>query len=596
MFTGRLNELLDKTGATGADVARLVGFDRTNISRIRSGKRTPTPDSVTTARLIEGIYLFSDNKNDLKTLCALVGADPKSPASDIKKQIGLWLYADYTPDLSEMDASRKKHSGISSNVAHTFGERMNAAMNLAELTNVRLGQLLHADASIISRYRNGLRTPMSNPELSLLISEILYDRILKNEKEKELSKLLHMPAREIDDEAFTSWLYGKSDLQDDHVLAAEDFLGFFDTFDVTTKSALLSVDELLTASDGDSAPVYFGNDGFRSAVLRFLTTAITCRAKELLLYSDEDQSWMTGDHLFLAKWATLMFACVKNGTRIRIIHNLDRDMSEMTDAIKSWLPLYMTGMIESYSCKKQKSSRFSHTLFLMPGIACIKAFHAIGSEGENIYHYYSEENILSICEKEYEALLKSSYPLIHPLLSLSYPKECDVVTIQNVLSVGTMSKELAESFNSPALLETWELSRTALLEDLKTNSVYELVPLVKAADLKDGCVPVGQSYPMQHNLFYTKDQYRMHIRDIIKLTNEYDNYRLYPILEPPFKNIDLLISDNITEITPAYRPGLSFALRSSSMCTAFKAYAKTLRDKYKMDRHSLRNMLEEEYL
>ena len=74
MFSEKINTLMTLTGASAADLAALAGFDRSNICRLRSGKRVPLPDSSTVAKLIEGIYLFSDSRNDLKTLCSLTGA------------------------------------------------------------------------------------------------------------------------------------------------------------------------------------------------------------------------------------------------------------------------------------------------------------------------------------------------------------------------------------------------------------------------------------------------------------------------------------------------------------------------------------------
>ena len=95
----------------------------------------------------------------------------------------------------------------------------------------------------------------------------------------------------------------------------------------------------------DQKEHYLGTEGLRAAVLRFLGTALKENAEILYLYSDEDQSWMTSDPEFLMQWSSLMQACVANGTKINIIHNIDRDLNEMNAAIKSWLPLYMSGMI-----------------------------------------------------------------------------------------------------------------------------------------------------------------------------------------------------------------------------------------------------------
>ena len=594
MLTERLNELLDKLNATGAEIAKKVDFDRTNISRIKSGKRIPHPDSATAYKLINGIYLFADNKNDLTTLCSVVGSNPTSSAKEIKAAIKNWLYQGY--DLSQADVtnstSRKRYSS-NKKAFHHFGERLNSSMLIAGLSNVQLSKLIHADASLISRYRNGVRTPVAESELSSKLISVLFDRLVNSGNENELADLMHISASELDEDSFALWLYGK-DEQEDNVQAAENILGIFDSFPTSPSLALPDIDDILRAHH-PAASVYIGTDGLREAVIRFLSTAIKEHVPNLYLYSDMDQSWMTQDTDFLLKWASLMFSCVKNSTHINIIHNLDRSLEEMSDAIRSWLPLYMSGMIESYYCRKQRNPRFSHTIFLIPGIACIRSFDVTSAKSETIYHYYTENNLLEIFEDEYSTLLKSSSALIHPLSVDSFPIGSDIICIKNVLSLATMPEELAKSFNNEELYKNWQIANSHLLKQLESSSLYECIPLADDTTLSDGKVPISwfnQGAP----LFYTAQQYSTHIKNIIALSERFDSYRFYPIPEAPFNNIDLLISNAEAKITPANSKGLSFALNHPSMCTAFKSYARTLMEQSKIDRNSLRKMLECRYV
>lgn len=590
MFTVRLNELLEGIDATGAEIAKKVGFDRTNISRMKSGKRVPSPDSVTADKLINGIYLFSDNKNNLGRLCDIVGSNPDASAKEIKDALKKWLYDSYVSEqLAESNDISSKKRRSKAGTSHHFSERLNASMLLADLSNVRLSKLLHADASLISRYRSGVRTPVPNSALSLQLSSVLFDRILKNGKEAELCDLMRIPVGDLEEELFTYWLYGK-DEQEDNVHAAENILGIFDSMPSGSALKLPDVKDVLVA-DTPGETIYYGVEGLRSAVLRFLSTAVENHVPTMCLYSDMDQSWMTQDVTFLLKWASLMFASVKNETQISIIHNLDRSLDEMSDAIRSWLPLYMSGRIQSFYCRKQRNPRFSHTMFLIPGVACIRAFQVSPTDSDAIYHYYTDDKSLDIIQKEYEALLKSSSPLIHPLPKESYPVVSDVIIIQNGLSLATMPEELAKSFGDAELYENWQVNNSLLIKKLETNSLYECIPLADEEALSAGKVAITPFFSETPH-FYTAEQYSMHLKSIIALSMEYESYRFYPIPETPFSNIDLLISDNTTKITPASGQGLSFALNHPSMCVAFQAYAKTLMEQSKTDRNSLRKMLE----
>ena len=55
MFSDRLNLLMMQLNASGAQIAKYAGFDRTNVSRLRSGARTPVSGGPTAEKLISGI-------------------------------------------------------------------------------------------------------------------------------------------------------------------------------------------------------------------------------------------------------------------------------------------------------------------------------------------------------------------------------------------------------------------------------------------------------------------------------------------------------------------------------------------------------------
>ena len=247
MFSEKLTTLMSLIGASATDLAALAGFDRTNISRLRSGKRIPGPDSSTAAKLINGIYLFAYGKNALKALCSLTGAGENDPADAIRRSIGGYLY-------DGCDQSAAKHTGTEKKRNHTgprkhsnvFPERLGLSMALSGLSNAHLSRLVYSDPSLISRYRSGVRTPAANPELSLQISEVLYDRIIKNGKKEELSGIVNVPLSELDEEVYLSWLFSQGDEAEDNALATERLLGFFDSFRPDTPPAMPD----LTANPG----------------------------------------------------------------------------------------------------------------------------------------------------------------------------------------------------------------------------------------------------------------------------------------------------------------------------------------------------------
>ena len=157
-FAENLNRIMTELHITGSQIAKFAGFDRTNVSRLRSGARLPSAGGATAARLVQGIYLCADSRNDLPALCALTGSRPDDSAEQIQDALSAWLFGE-APGPSARPVSRKRKPA-----GNSFGERLDRSMTLAELSNIRLSRLINVDASLISRYRSGVRTPRPTPK------------------------------------------------------------------------------------------------------------------------------------------------------------------------------------------------------------------------------------------------------------------------------------------------------------------------------------------------------------------------------------------------------------------------------------------------
>ena len=591
MFTMRLNELFKYLDAKNGQVAKLAGFDRTNISRLRSSDRIPKKKSPTIQKLVTGLYMYADNRNELNRLCEYIGADPDGSADEIMDNVREWLYEDEPETGKKIDTSlpRPQKTKKPKPVYRFFGERLDAVMKLTDFSNARLSYAIHMDTSMVSRFRTGVRTPVPGSNVTNRISSVLYERADASGKLGPLARLMNVPAGMLDEDALHDWLYDDGQSQDRDAGIAESLLGIFDSFSNETRLPVPAPEETVCADIAQSTQAeYFGSEGLRKAVLRFLFAAWSEKAELLLLYSDEDQEWLTGDRDFLMRWASLMSACVKNGTRIRIIHNVDRDLSEMTDAIRNWLPLYMSGMVESWYSTRTRNPRFSHTIFLCPGKACIESFHPVGTKAQVVYHYHVDRKILEACRSGFDSMLEASDPLLKIPASIIYEGDSDITIIQNGLSVATMSEELVRSFNEPSLYEEWKTLQDARLKKARVN---ECVTLANDEILFSGKVRIEQLFGVRE-LFYTPEQYAMHLRNIIRLSETYTGYRFCALPETPFPNMKVMVADDTACIIHAKRPELSFGLNHPLVCRAFRSYAESLMEQHRVDRNTLRKTLE----
>ena len=104
-----------------------------------------------------------------------IGCSACFSAEQIKSEIMRWLYDGEEPIKAHKEAPTALHTH------NKFGQRFSAILDLAKFSNVRFGKLLNIDPSYISRFRNGLRTPVSNFKLAEEMCRVLYCR-LKDQK------------------------------------------------------------------------------------------------------------------------------------------------------------------------------------------------------------------------------------------------------------------------------------------------------------------------------------------------------------------------------------------------------------------------------
>ncbi|MCR5788719.1 MAG: helix-turn-helix domain-containing protein [Lachnospiraceae bacterium] len=599
-FKDRLKKLMDVLGANGSQIAEYAHFDRTNVSRLINGRRNPSISSPTVQKLVKGICLFAEDKNALDTLCALVGISPDASEEEICAALTFWLFKDLEADQYALDAAKasgNKKKAAKNLSSDYFSERFNAVLALTDFSNIRLSRLISVDASLISRYRSGTRTLRSNPKIAHRLSEALFTRIEKLDKKEELARVMDIPADSLDEAYFSGWLCGIDLAASDNISAAESLLEAFGSYSTETGQSLPSFEEAVDNDIlNDTTDTYYGYAGLQQAAIRFLGNAVKLGVGELLLYSDQSMDWMVTDPSFRAKWAALMSECVRHGIRMRIIHNIDRDLEEMSKAITAWLPLYMSGMIEPYYCTRPEGSRFSHTLFLCPGHFCIQAFHSVGNGPRGLYHFYTSTEDIAVCARDYSKLLENSEPLIRIIPEDGADAPSGSTTrILNSLSVASMPETLAKSFSSPAL-KKYHQTRSAVFHNLLKNAdITECITLADHKKLSAGkaCLETLQGI---EDLRYTPEQYAEHIKNLIRLLDEYPSYHLIVLPEVPFTNLSITIGGDYVKISRITKPYIAMTFNHPLMCRSFDFYAENLTKQHRIDRNFLKRMLEERYL
>ena len=594
MLSERINALFTLLGCNNTDIARYAGCSSGNISKLKTGNREPKPTSRSIASFVNGVYGYADYENMLPTLQELCRS-PDTTRDALLPALISWLY-EIDEIVLPAHASTPKSKRLLPLRRQTFGERLDRAVILLGLSNRQLSGILNIDVSLISRYRSGIYSPHGNNRLAEKLSDALVSRAEKIGKTPDLAALCGSEAEQLSADTVSSWLYDFTP-EEDNAAIAQVLLHSLDEF-TPHKSLPGTVPKVPETTD---VTLYYGMEGLRSAVIRFLTDAAQ-ENEELLLYSDEPMDWMTGDRAYFALWASLMAKCVSSGVRIKIIHNVERVGIEMINAIRGWLPLYISGRIEPFVFRSVRNNRFYHTVFLRSDGACIHGFFPAQGGDSRWYEYITDKKRLDLLEREYNSMLSDASPFLKVFSGADgegYRSYC-------IEQQGTRTFLLSEFpvFTMPEELLTRILDRVQMAEPLK-GTVLDLYKGMHSRFrdlLRQGAVnlilcPAGAGIEKSRRLNfaldlvnlsidYTNDEYAQHISAVMDLVKNEKNFHLTLLPESPFQEIQIAMPGDAVSVLRCKEPYTAFVFLNSTLTKSVSDYLSELIGNYAADRHS----------
>lgn len=579
-FTDRTNRIFHVLGCSNAEIARISKIDPSLVSRFRTGSRKPRATSTQFKQLCKGIISYAQEYSLMDELIPGCFLSNKEDPED---------------ELISYLVKKAERSNLYTRPSHTtynmFSEKLNVLMNRLDITNIRLARALNIDTSLVSRYRKGLRTPPKNSTLMANLCGYLYKAAKMNGSEHVLLELPGISKTEISDdeilELLICWLSDEGELN--RTGDIDRFLEKLDSINILNTPAVSSIDILADTPD-DLLNEYTGADGLRKAVIRFLRTVLTSDKKNTLkLYSNKKLDWLSSDQEFLQRWAAFMYAILRSKNQIQIIHHIERNLNEMLVGIDNWLPLYMSGLVEGYFCKTESDTKFSHTLFIASGTAGIYGSFVSGTEETGIYQYADTPDRVHYYEKQFDALLAISQPLVQVFKKdkkndflfckeeMSKP-EGNTKRLLHGPSIATMPIALLEGMLKRVEMDQKDIDSILFIHE---NCVRNF-----ERDLMSGHVTEHIAFPddpenaklnlydtfSEKAIYYTSEEYSEHIKAIIALLDN-SNYDIVPLPESPFDNIQINTKENAGAIVQKTDiPFTVLRFTHPAMCNALGSY------------------------
>jgi predicted transcriptional regulator len=600
-FKEKFNLISNVYDLTNAQLARIADIDPSIISRFRSGSRVPTKASKQLMKICNAIVIHSKEIDREKQLYEICSYPEKNTTYNLSEWLFRWLLSDFDSDV----ISSKSQKTAQKVTYKFFADKLNALMNLLDISNIRLANAVNVDSSLISRFRNRSRIPSGEATVRA-ICHYLYKRAVHSNALDELCNLMDS-SNTIDKrdnnaviESLYEWL--TDDDKEENLQILDSFLENIDTFSLENISHLPPLQAVVPLDIlNEDTTCYFGIDGLRRAVIRFLgSQAMEKEPGTLTLYSDQNLEWLTSDPTFARQWQALMVYTLKSKKRLKIIHNINRNLNELLESISKWLPLYMSGLIESYYFDRFSNSHFAHTMFIASNKAAIIASFVRGTEDSAQYHYITNEKV-DYFEKQFSALAIQSKPFVRMFMPgdskglLFLQKEMlsvqgETRKLLSSLSIGTMSKTLFKKIigrcmldekTTKKMVEYHSTQQLILQKALQSGTVSEYVYLSKDPFVSDAKIPlnIGDMF-LNTPIYYTAEEYSEHLNDIVILLNENEGFHLVPLKENIFPNLQIIIKKNVGVIV--MKNGISPVISNFGhpvICNAYLEYVRRIGEK-----------------
>lgn len=491
-----------------------------------------------------------------------------------------------------------------------FSQKLDFLMNLTNTSNSVLARYTAIDPSHVSRLRSGGRNLAKNADYLRLMAEYFVKKCDTDYQKAALNDAMqHEYIKQDTTSAETerillAWLLDNSSLKT-HTVGS--FLNNFSHISEqdTGFSPSIYVDEPLRVQQSELF-VYNGIEGKRQGALVFISLVL--KQKEpvtIYLSSDEDSDWLTENNQFMKVWPHLLAQAVKRGHKIKVIHTIIRNIDEMLLAIESWLPLYLTGMVEPYYYPKQKDRVFKRTLFVAPGVASL-AVSSIGNKSADADAFLAvNKSLVDSFYREFNNYLTLCCPMINILvdnwnqeqfsLLLDFEKhKTAAVKKTDGLSLCSMPLEVFNSINNRCLMKNAEVysrlhgERVDLFEkNLKQYPVKDLIYLSDVRSVHSGKVsPINASLICEKPFNYSVEEYVAHLKNIVRLLQTYHNYQVFLIDDKAFKKpCNVYIKEKIgVIIAKETNPTITLKINESNVTSAFWDYFNRLVDTSKTPR------------
>lgn len=378
-------------------------------------------------------------------------------------------------------------------------------------------------------------------------------------------------------------------------------LTHFSTADLPEAQGLTASPTMALPIDSIGGTMFHGVAGKREAVMMFLNAVLASeRPLDLLLHSAEDMEWLTGERSYYLRWAAMLTEAICRGHRVKIIHDITRDPASIRTVMDQWIPLHLTGRIESYYSPTPSERLRKTSLLVACGVAAVAAV-SIGGDEDNGYTFlFTDAAATANAEHVFRSFLAPCRRLARTFTDPAMQDyAAELEALERLPGRYTVLTDRLPVVTMPTALQARLINRSALPESEKQRRIAlherRLATLCDASQTEPWTVICATGRVLRHPgrdprrcataelgevlPAYSESEYREHILHVVRLLKEHDRFRvvLAPNLVPPGgRNVTLTAKSGAGVILERRdkdgRNPVALMVNADSVTTAFEEF------------------------
>ena len=428
-----------------------------------------------------------------------------------------------------------------------FQDKLAFLMEITSTSNKKLAEAIKVDASLISRLRSGERHVPQNAEYLNVMAFFFASRCKSKYQLEALSELIGRTdiPRTVDEnmiaEIISTWLSSNSTVAQSQ---ADLFLRAFDQMDdYAFECSVTKVTEKNNLPKKGESYSYHGNEGKRLANIMFEEMVLASNyIGEIKILTEGNTEWIWSDNEYANEVSSNIRKALLRGNIITRIVPRMRNLAMAFDTVTRWLPLYMVGRVDSYYYPHIRDGIFQRTLYVAPGIAAMVST-TVGERTECGTTFLMTDpftvasfdrefmDYLALCRPATTLYDEQNSPLkLRKCMNNYFEHQSNCIAILTGLSSISIPPKLfteaSEKFDVDELRQNYDFCFTNFEKLVKQYYYIEVFPVEEFDDIIAGKVRCFALDLRGKPAFYSAEEYRLHLLNIVKMLYKYPNYHV----------------------------------------------------------------------